>query len=83
MPVVPGSPISAPALVPDRIKHLPEFKTMAAAKKQLQNRMKELDSRLKKIHVEQAKNQTPNQALIMEEVKTKHEKMGHILESSL
>lgn len=64
MPVAVVSPASAP--VPDRIKNTPGYKTMTAEKEKLENRMKELDTRLTEIRAEQAKSQTPNQALVME-----------------
>lgn len=71
MPVVAASPASAP--VPDRIKNTSGYKTMAAEKEKLQNRMNQLDSRLTAIRAEQDKSSTPNQALVMEAAKIKQE----------
>ena len=71
MPVVAASPASAP--VPDSIKNTPGYKTMAAEKEKLQNRMNQLDSRLTAIRAEQAKSSTPNQGLVMEAAKIKQE----------
>jgi len=71
MPVVPGTPAAAP--VPDRIKKMPAYQAKVAEKEKLQNRLTELDSRLKAIRAEQAKSPTPNQNLVMEAVKVKQE----------
>ena len=71
MPVVPGTPTAAP--IPDRIKKMPRYQAKVAEKEKLQNRLTELDSRLKAIRAEQAKSPTPNQNLVMEAVKVKQE----------
>jgi hypothetical protein len=71
MPVVAGTPASAPVL--EKIQNMDRYKTMAAEKEKLQNRMNKLDSRLTEIRAEQAKSQTPNQALIMEAAKIKQD----------
>jgi hypothetical protein len=71
MPVVPGTPASAP--IPERIKKMPGYQSKVAEKEKLRNRLTELDSRLKAIRAELAKSPTPNQNLVMEAVKVKQE----------
>jgi len=71
MPVVPGTPTAAP--VPDRIKKMPGYQAKVAEREKLQNKLTELDSRLKAIHAELAKSPTPSQDLVMEAVKVKQE----------